>query len=148
MLAAGHFQDTIDPPSKFDVVIFIVESRLGPPMPERTQVREYRGMDGRTPVTGTEWEYEDALAAKRERGVPDILVYRSRRKVELNTWDVQNRQAALNQMEAVDMFCSRVLADGDTSPSGCTTFNTLEDFANKLQSDLRRCLERRFRTTD
>ena len=53
MLASGHFQDSIDPPSRFDAVILILESRLGTPLPQRTAVREYRGIDGRTPVTGT-----------------------------------------------------------------------------------------------
>ena len=66
MVASGHFQDSIEPPSAFDIVVLIVWSRLGTPLPERTKVREYRGMDGRTPVTGTEWEYEEALKAARE----------------------------------------------------------------------------------
>jgi len=29
MLASGHFQDSIDPPSRFDAVILILESRRG-----------------------------------------------------------------------------------------------------------------------
>src|SRR5579863_2308576 len=79
MLASGHFQDSIDPPGKFDIVILILQSRLGTPLPERTLAREYRGMDGRAPVTGTEWEFEDALSAARDKGTPDLLVYRSQR---------------------------------------------------------------------
>ena len=66
MVASGHFQDSIEPPSAFDIVVLIVWSRLGTPLPERTKVREYRGIDGRAPVTGTEWEYEEALKAARE----------------------------------------------------------------------------------
>src|SRR5919112_6401749 len=60
MLASGHFQDVIEPPSACDVVVLIVYSRLGTPLPERTTVRSYAGLDGRAPVTGTEWEFEDA----------------------------------------------------------------------------------------
>ena len=70
MLASGHFQDAIEPPSAHDIVLLILWSRLGTPLPEKTAVREYRGIDGRVPVTGTEWEYEDALQAARERGAP------------------------------------------------------------------------------
>ena len=65
MLASGHFQDAVEPPSKFDIVVMILWSRLGTPLPGHTATREYRGIDGRAPVTGTEWEYEDALQAAR-----------------------------------------------------------------------------------
>ena len=35
MLASGHFQDAIEPPSASDIVILILWSRLGTPLPER-----------------------------------------------------------------------------------------------------------------
>src|ERR1700734_3221322 len=70
MLASAHFQDAIDIPSAFDIVVLILWSRLGTPLPERTAMREYHGIDGRAPVTGTEWEYEEALAFARERKAP------------------------------------------------------------------------------
>jgi hypothetical protein len=76
MLSSGHFQDIIDPPSGADIVVLILWSRLGTPLPPRTDVRAYRGRDGHAPVTGTEWEYEEALAAREKRGIPDLLVYR------------------------------------------------------------------------
>jgi len=125
MLASGHFEDSIDPPSRFDAVILILESRLGTPLPARTAVREYRGIDGRTPVTGTEWEYEDALAAARERGVPDLLVYRSRRKAEIDTWDAHSRQAVLAQIESLDAFWSRHFADKGSFIGGYAEFKAL-----------------------
>src|ERR1700676_3755148 len=83
MLASGHFQDVIDPPSSFDIVILILWSRLGTPLPEKTGVREYRGLDGRVPITGTEWEYEEALRAARASGAPDILAFRNSREAPI-----------------------------------------------------------------
>jgi hypothetical protein len=74
MIASGHFQDSIEPPS---ALVLIEWSRLGTSLPERTEVREYRGIDGRAPVTGTEWKFEEALQATRKSGAPDLLVYRS-----------------------------------------------------------------------
>src|ERR1700761_1515570 len=71
MLSSGHFQDVIEKPSNTDIVVLILWSRLGTPLPAR-----YQGIDGRSPVTGTEWEFEDALAAKLKGGTPDLLVYR------------------------------------------------------------------------
>jgi hypothetical protein len=67
MLASKTFQDAIEPPSAFDIVVLILWSRLGTPLPERTAQREYHGIDGRAPVTGTEWEYEEALKAARNK---------------------------------------------------------------------------------
>jgi energy-coupling factor transporter ATP-binding protein EcfA2 len=143
MLAAGNFQDSIEPPSQFDVVILILESRLGTVMPERTAVRQYCGMDGRTPVTGTEWEFENALVAARERGVPDLLVYRSRRKAEVDAWDAVSRQAVFKQMEALDEFWSRHFVNRGAFVGGYADFKTAEEFAAKLENDLRRCVQRR-----
>lgn len=143
MLASGHFQDSIDPPSGFDAVILILESRLGTPLPERTAVREYRGIDGRTPVTGTEWEYEDALAAARAHGVPDLLVYRSQRNAEVSTRDSQSRKKALEQIEALDAFWTRNFKDEGTFMGAYASFDSLEQLADKLEAHLRRCVERR-----
>jgi tetratricopeptide (TPR) repeat protein len=143
MLASGHFQDSIDPPSRFDVVILILESRLGTPLPERTAVREYRGMDGRTPVTGTEWEFEEALVAARAHGSPDILVYRSSKMAAVDTWDAQRRQAVLRELEALDGFWSRHFAHQGTFRGGYAKFNSLDEFSGKLEHDLRACVQRR-----
>src|SRR5436309_3379747 len=81
MLSSGHFQDVIEPPSESDILVLILWSRLGTALPERTAIREYKGLDDRVPVTGTEWEYEQALAARERRGsLPDVLVYRNFQK--------------------------------------------------------------------
>ena len=49
------------------------KSRSSTALPEKIVLREYRGTDGRAPVTGTEWEFEDALQenrARRPRRIP------------------------------------------------------------------------------
>src|SRR5471032_1213895 len=74
MLASGYFQDAILPPGETDILVLILWARLGTPLPEE----KYRGIDGRVPVTGTEWEFETALAAHRKAGVPDLLAYKKR----------------------------------------------------------------------
>src|SRR5580698_4968066 len=85
MVASGHFQDSIEPPSAFDVVVLILWSRLGTLLPERTPVRDYHGFDGRTPVTGTEWEFEEAFHAAKQTGAPDLLVYRNLKPAPFDT---------------------------------------------------------------
>jgi hypothetical protein len=68
LIAARHFQDSnnIPEPRRMDVVVVILWSRLGVPLP----AERFRGaVSGRCPVTGTEWEFEDALAGAREHSV-------------------------------------------------------------------------------
>lgn len=143
MLASGHFQDAIDPPGRFDIVVLIVWSRLGTPLPEKTCVREYRGIDGRAPVTGTEWEYEDALRAQQANGTPDILVFRNRAPAEIDTFDAVARAKRLAQLDALDTFWKRHFADGETIRSASTSYRGLDEFAEKLERSLRKLVEQR-----
>ncbi len=64
--AGEHFQATITPPSGTDVVVVILWSRLGVPLP----VERFKGKLSGGRVTGTEWEFEDALASYREHKTP------------------------------------------------------------------------------
>ena len=143
LLASGHFQDAIEPPSQFDIVTLILWSRLGTPLPLKTEVRSYAGIDGRAPVTGTEWEFEDALRSARDRGLPDLLVYRSRRPAQVDSWDAVRRTAELDQMSALDRFWARHFADQGAYLGAYRQFERLEEFAADLERDLRRLLDRR-----
>ena len=105
MLSSGHFQDIIDPPADADILVLILWSRLGTPLPERTATREYRGIDGRAPVTGTEWEFESALAAREQRsGVPDLLVYRKQGEGFARFSRVDQLDQIRNQWESLQSF--------------------------------------------
>ncbi len=142
MLASGHFQDSIDPPSKFDVVVLLLGGRLGTPLPEKTAVREYRGIDGRAPVTGTEWEFEEALAAARAKGAPDLLVYRSRRDLKISV-DVETQRRQLQQLELLNAFWARHFADRGTFIGAFGVFETLEELAAAIERDLASLVRRR-----
>ena len=143
LLASGHFQDTIEPPSGFDIVVLILWSRLGTVLPEKTEVRDYRGIDGRAPVTGTEWEYEDALRAARDKGVPDLLVYRSREQANIDAWDAERRKAQLEQLGALDKFWSRHFADRGTFIGAYHEFSAVDELAASFEAHLRQLIDRR-----
>ncbi|HLH92597.1 MAG TPA: tetratricopeptide repeat protein [Xanthobacteraceae bacterium] len=143
LLASGHFQDALDPPSTTDIVILILWSRLGTPLPERTAAREYRGIDGRAPVTGTEWEYEDALRAARERGAPDLLAFRNTNPAPVDARDPVARARSIAQLEALDAFWQRHFADQGVFLAAYDQYATLEEFAARLEESLRKLLERR-----
>lgn len=143
MLATGHFQDVIEPPSQSDIVVLILWSRLGTPLPEKSAKREYRGIDGRTPVTGTEWEYEDALAANRSKGAPDLLVYRSNREPQISLRDPTKKALAEGQWNALESFWSRYFQAGGVFLSAYHGFDDLEDFGDMLEAHLRQLIRSR-----
>ena len=143
MLATGHFQDVIEPPSQSDIVVLILWSRLGTPLPVNSGKREYRGLDGRAPVTGTEWEYEDALAANRSKGAPDLLVYRSNREPQISLRDPQKKALAESQWSALESFWSRYFQAGGVFLSAYHGFDDLEDFGDMLEAHLRQLIRSR-----
>jgi tetratricopeptide (TPR) repeat protein len=143
MVASGHFQDSIEPPSAFDVVVLIVWSRLGTPLPQRTAVREYRGMDGRCPVTGTEWEFEEALHAAQTRGAPDLLVYRSGKPALFDTRDPERFEQQSQQLRALNGFWERHFANQGMFIAAHTSFSTDAEFAAAFENHLRKLIEKR-----
>jgi hypothetical protein len=148
MLATGHFQDQITPPSETDILVLIVWSRLGTPLPPATERRAYRGIDGRVPVTGTEWEFEDALAANRKRGAPDLLAYRKQADPVVSLRDKSAKASAEEQWEKLDAFWNRWFVDRGEFRAAFSTFTDLDGFEDKLEGDLRRLIEGRIRELD
>ncbi len=146
MLASGHFQDNIDPPSGADIMVLILWSRLGTALPDRTALREYHGIDGRTPVTGTEWEFEDALAANRSKGAPDLLTYRKETAATVPLNDLAVKSAGEAQWAALQGFWERHFAERGVFKAAYQGFNDLDQFEAKLEADLRQMIERRIET--
>lgn len=145
MLASGHFQDAIEPPSAFDIVIFIVWSRLGTPLPQHSAKREYRGSDGRAPVTGTEWEYEEALAGARAKGAPDILAFRNASPAPIDPCDTDAQSKSIAQLSALNSFWVKHFVDRGIFLAAYTEYRSLDEFAQRLEQSLRNLLDRRIK---
>jgi hypothetical protein len=145
MLASGHFQDVIDPPGEADALVMILWSRLGTPLPERTALREYRGRDGRAPVTGTEWEFEQALGARETRaGVPDLLVYRKTAENVARFSRAEQLDEARRQWDALRVFWTRYFEDEKGGfKLAFNPFADLDAFEALLEAHLREVVRRR-----
>jgi hypothetical protein len=145
MLSSGHFQDIIDPPSTADIVVLILWSRLGTPLPARTKLREYKGIDGRVPVTGTEWEFEQALEAReRRKGVPDLLVYRKFTEGLARFSRAEELEQIRQQWDALQSFWQRHFeADDGRFKAAFNRFVALDEFEAQLEQHLRELLRRR-----
>lgn len=150
MLARGTFQDVIVEPASTDIVVLILWSRLGTPLPPQGALREYRGLDGHAPVTGTEWEFENALAAMREHiarhepAIPDILVYKKDVEGIARAKTSSAFSEAMRQMAALEQFWARYFQN----PEGYFTlafnmFTSLDGFERQLEANLRARLHAR-----
>ena len=143
LVATHHFQDpeNIPPPHGCDIVVVILWSRLGVVLP----ADKYRGaVSGRSPVTGTEWEFEDALASARETGVPHLLLYRKVAEPEgRGTREALLERAA--QLDLVEAFIARWFRGaGDQSLSAAShSFTDTGEFEQALYEHLHALLARR-----
>ena len=72
--AGSTFQIQIDEPAESDLVICILWTRLGSPLPADWPPRT----DGTPYETGTVYEFETALSAHRDKKTPDLYMFRKR----------------------------------------------------------------------
>jgi hypothetical protein len=142
LVATHHFQDpqNIPQPRSTDIVVVILWSRLGTVLP----VEKFRGALSGRPVTGTEWEFEDALAGARENGVPHLLLYC---KTASPTAALDDRKALNEQLVQLDMvqeFTERWIrsADGRHLSGAFRTFTSTADFEAQLYENLNALLGR------
>ena len=151
MLASGSFQDQIVPPSETDILVLILWSRLGTPLPASTATREYRGIDGRSPVTGTEWEFESALAAYQQKGAPHLLAYKKKAPPKAEYKSAADLQELAHQLQKLEAFWRAHFLDKGEFKAAYGSFTDLDDFESRLENDLRKLIEQRIaaeRTTE
>jgi formylglycine-generating enzyme required for sulfatase activity len=144
LVATRHFQDpeNIPEPRGMDIVVVILWSRLGVPLP----ADRFRGAISGGPVTGTEWEFEDALAGAREHnGVPDLLLYRKTASATATLDDRKALDERLAQLDLVEDFIGRWFRaeSGPGYTAASHNFATTGEFEQKLYDHLHALLERR-----
>lgn len=138
LLATSSFQEQITRPSETDVAIAILWSRLGTALPEHI-----RRPDGSFYSSGTEFEFEDAIAGFRRNGKPELLVYR---KTAPLTWPANDELAAqrVGQKVALDHFMNKWFFDRDRGAlkAAFHPFDSPADFEELLEAHLTRIVER------
>jgi formylglycine-generating enzyme required for sulfatase activity len=141
LLASHSFQELITSPHDTDIVVVIVWSRLGTPLPSDRFTGPLSGGE----VSGTEWEFEDALKSYRERNSPEILMYR---KTAVSTVDLNDTDAAgerLEQKKRLDAFVKKWFAepDGGNPSRASWIFADAAQFEEMLEDHLRALAARR-----
>lgn len=129
------FQSQIPRASEADACIFILWSWFGTPLPAAVASRA----DGTTYLSGTEFEFEDAMASRRARGTPDIFVYRKVADVPVS---VRSRDVELmqrSQRDALDGFLEKWFrGEGGTFKAAFYEFEHPAGFERLLETHLRR----------
>jgi len=136
MRITAGFQAQIEPPSQFDIVVCILWSRLGTPL---------QAPDGQHYPSGTEYEVQTAIAAHRERGYPDVLIYHNQTPAQIRRAPRAARDQAYRQLDALENFLGRLALDPVTRTikGAMTRYADLADFEERLEQHLRRLIEAR-----
>src|SRR5215212_2353779 len=141
LVASHHFQDKITPPRETDIVVVILWSRLGLLLP----ADKFPGPISGKPVTGTEWEFEDALKASRERKLPDLLMYRKKAPVTGSFEDEEAVKQQLAQKRLVEDFVKSWFIDQEAQSftAAFREFTDASAFEEMLETHLRDLLRKR-----
>ena len=121
-------------PSECDIVVVVLWSRLG----THLDVSRFRKPDGKTYLSGTEWEYEDAAGA-----ASDILVYRRLEKPRLEKIDDPEFKERRKQWAKVAAFLKRFRNPDGSFRGGVTDFQAPTEFKERLANDLEYLLRER-----
>jgi tetratricopeptide (TPR) repeat protein len=135
--ATASFQEQIPSPSRSDIVITILWTRLGTALPQ-----QIRRADGSSYGSGTEFEFEDAVEGFRRTGRPDLMVYR---KIAKPDWSSDPDKAAeqLRQQQALDRFIAKWFtnaADGSLR-AAFHSFDSPADFEELFEAHLARLVQ-------
>ena len=124
-------------PSQCDVVIVILWSRMGTPLPDT-----FRRADGSAYLSGSEWEYEDALQGNPPAPPPHVLVYRCTSAVSIDP-DQPDAAARLEQRGRVRQFFDRFRNPDGSLRGAFAEYDSPEAFRDHLRNDLRAYVQQR-----
>jgi tetratricopeptide (TPR) repeat protein len=144
LVASSTFQEQIIRPSETDVVVSILWSRLGTRLP-----KGFTREDGSRYDSGTEYEFEDAIAGFRKNGKPDMLVYRKTAPPSVRLDDEEELLERLQQKKKLDEFVSRWFHDKaeGTLIAAFHAFDSPSDFESLLEAHLHKLIERKLPDT-
>ena len=131
LLAGEQPQDSVNrvlpKPSECDFVIVILWTRMGTPLPQHTRTRT-----GGRYLSGTEWEYDDAINSPRR---PPVLVYRrtEKQRVDLDDPRLDEKRA---EFKTVEEFFARFKNPDGSLAGGYNTYQTPSEFKDLLSQHL------------
>ena len=122
-------------PSQCDIVVVILWSRMGTPLPA-----EHRKPDGTLYVSGTEYEFCEAMDAARQTSKPTVLVYRRTEEPRVGLDDPEHDEKAQQYKAVKALFANFTNADGSLRQS-YKTYRSPSEFEDLLERELRELIQ-------
>jgi len=123
-------------PSTCDIVVVILWARMGTPLTETI-----RKPDGERYLSGTEWEYLDAINSPRNPK-PEVLVYRRTEEPMISIRDPKKKEKE-EQFERVEAFFARFGNTDGSLVGGINGYAAPDEFKPVLRQHLDELLHRR-----
>ncbi len=134
LTADRSFQAGLTQPKDCDIVLVILWTRLGSPLPEEP----YRGM------TGTEWEFINAVEASARAGTPEVLVYKKTAPRLVDITDaVTAGEAVADRRRLEEFFRTHFFNEDNTFRRAFRVFERDAGFRELVETQLRKLLNRR-----
>jgi CheY-like chemotaxis protein len=138
LVASETFQAQIIEPHDTDIYLAILWSRIGSPLP-KTILRS----DGSQYDSGTAYEFEDAMQSFREKGSPQMLMYRKTGAPVVTLDDRDEVMDRLDQMARLDRYINTWFRGDDGSYIGAFhQFADPEQLESMVSLHLRKLIDR------
>jgi DNA-binding response OmpR family regulator len=139
LLASETFQSQIHPPCETDIYIGIFWSRLGSPLP-----KDITREDGSRYLSGSEYEFEDAMTGFDANGKPDLLVYFKNAEISISLTNREEVFGRVEQKERLEQFVKNwfMTADGESYTGAFHAFSEPEQLEEMVLGHLRKLLEK------
>ena len=118
-------------PSECDIVVTIFWTRMGTPLP-----KEWKKSNGEPYLSGTEWEFLDAIQAVDRKGKPGVLLYRRSEVPSLLPTDPKFLEKYQQWQQVEGFFDSLRNPDGSIRQSH-NAYDTPEQFDQDLERHLK-----------
>jgi len=134
LTADRSFQAGLVKPADCDIVLVVLWTRLGSPLPQQP----YGGM------TGTEWEFFSAIQGMSVEGAPEVLVYKKNKPKLIDITDIAAAEEAIAARARLEAFFQRNFFNEDrTFRRAFRSFDNDASFRNLVEVQLRKLLNRR-----
>lgn len=119
-------------PDECDLTVVILWSRIGTQLPADFDLK----VDGTAYLSGTEWEYQNALQSFCTKGEPRVWVYRREGAPQIAIND-PDREAKYAQWDKVEQFFTDFTNEDHSLKGGINHYAAPDDFRQNFEHHLR-----------